>query len=97
MLQPDHCFCSVGPVPIGNRQRLDDRRMHTRGSGAVEHDEVLADERPEPRPRVISQRRIPDVHIVHAGIDELERLEQQRHRPVLLDGRQPFAERPTPH
>lgn len=44
---------------------------------------------------MIGQRRIPNVHIVHAGIDERRCLEQWRYVPVLLNGRQPLAEGPS--
>lgn len=45
---------------------------------------------------MIVQRRVSYVHIVHAGVDERHRLKQWRQGPVFVDGRQVFAERPSP-
>ena len=71
--------------------------MHARRRSAVEHDDVIADERSQPLLRVIGQRRTPDVQVVPTGIDERHGLERSRPGPVLLDVRQPLAEWSTPH
>ncbi|XQJ09386.1 hypothetical protein AAEP80_09880 [Curtobacterium sp. L3-7] len=80
--------------PAKRSRECSNRIMASAASGrsdSVEHD-VIADERPQPRPRMFRQRGITQVHVVHTGVDERYRLEQRRHVPMCLDSRQSFAE-----